>query len=351
MIADRPLTSGSIALLNLDAQIDAIELEARYASPAVEVLAGLVELLALRGQILGRIADYDRAEEIADGLVRVAPTDATAWLTRARTRAGFHRFQDALADLDHAERLGLDVETFNGERAAVFQALGRYDEALALRDVATAGRDSFETLGALTSIHAERGDTVEARRRYMQSRDSYRGVSPLPLALLAFQMGVMWMNEERLDEARSAFEDAVRQLPAYAPAQGHLAEVEAEMGETDTALQRLYLQAACSDDPDYAAQLARILDGVGRQDVAQHWRRFAAERYAELLDCHPEAFADHAAEFWLAAGADADKALRWARVNLEVRDTPRARKLLDQAAAACGMQRLRGLAYMGSDVA
>ncbi len=30
---------------------------------------------------------------------------------------------------------------------------------------------------------------------------------------------------------------------------------------------------------------------------------------------HPEAFADHAAEFWLVAGADPDKALRLAKMN------------------------------------
>jgi hypothetical protein len=63
-------------------------------------------------------------------------------------------------------------------------------------------------------------------------------------------------------------------------------------------------------------------------------RRLAAERYDELIESHPEAFADHAAEFWLAAGADPDKAVRLARMNLDVRDTPRARSLLARAVAA-----------------
>lgn len=57
-------------------------------------------------------------------------------------------------------------------------------------------------------------------------------------------------------------------------------------------------------------------------------------RYDELIASHPEAFADHAAEFWLAAGADPDKALRLARLNVEVRNTPRARDLVAQAVAA-----------------
>ena len=68
----------------------------------------------------------------------------------------------------------------------------------------------------------------------------------------------------------------------------------------------------------------------------EHWRQVAAARYDELIASHPEAFADHAAEFWLAAGADPDKALRLAKMNLEVRNTPRARALVAQALTANG---------------
>ena len=266
--------------------------------------------------------------------MRDAPTDARAFVARARTRASFHRFDDALADLNRAERLSLDAETANGERAAIFQAVGRYDEALALREEAAARRASFENVAALVGLHAERGEIEAAERRYAQSRSRYRGVSPFPLALLDFQLGLMWMNEDCLEDARSSFDAALRRVPAYAPARGHLAEVEAQLGEIDSAMSRLYSLAISSDDPDYAAQLARILAEAGRDHESRHWRRLAAARFDELMASRPEAFADHAAEFWLAAGADPHKALRLAQINVEVRNTPRARGLLAQAVAA-----------------
>lgn len=334
MIVERPLTDGTIALLNLSAQIDAVELEVRLGLATVETRAGLVELLLLRGMIVGRIADYERAEGIAEQLVRDASADAKALLARARTRACFHRFNDALSDIDRAEELSLDAETANGERAAIFQALGRYDEALALREEAAGRQASFENVAALVGLHAERGEVEAAEQRYSESRSRYRGVSPFPLALLAFQMGLMWMNEGELEDARGSFEAAQRRLPSYAPARGHLAEVEAELGETDSATDRLQALALTSDDPDYAAQLARILADVGHHTEARHWSRLAAARFDELLARRPEAFADHAAEFWLAAGADPDKALRLAKMNVEVRNMPRARGLLAQAIAA-----------------
>ena len=333
-----PTTSGPLALLNLDAQIDGLEPDAGAGPWSSESRIGLIELVSLRGLILGRIADYERAEEIAEQLVRVAATDAAVLAARARTRAVFHRFAEALDDLDLAERLSLDAETANGERAAIFQALGRYDEALAIREEAADRRASFENVAALAGLRAERGEIEAALRRYAESLSRYRGVSPFPLALLDFQMGLMWMRHGQWDDARTAFDLARRRVPTYAPAQGHLAEVEAKLGDVETAIACLCQVATSSDDPDYAGQLARILKDAGRAEESRHWCRVAAARYDDLVAAHPEAFADHAAEFWLAAGADAHKALRLARMNLEVRKTPQAHELLSLAISAAGQQ-------------
>ncbi len=339
MITDRPLTDGTIALLNLTAQIDALEPEVRLGCASVETRAGLAELITLHGLFAGCIADYVTAEEITEQLVHDAPTDARAFLARARTRGTFHRFDDAMADVDRAEQLSLDAELANGERAAIFQAFGRYEEALALREEAVGHRPSFENVAALVGLHAERGEIDAAERRYAESHSRYPGVSPFPLALLDFQLGRVWMDAGCLEDARSLFDAALRRVPAYAPAQGHLAEVEAELGEIDSAVARLYSLALSSDDPDYAAQLARILGDEGRDVEAEYWCRLAAARYDELVASRPEAFADHAAEFWLAAGGDLDKALMLAKFNMEVRNTPRARGLLAQAVAASGSGR------------
>jgi len=333
-VTELPVTDGTIALLNLRAQIDGLERDVRIGHASIESRVSLIDLITLRGVILGHIADYDWAAEIAEQLVRDAATDGRAFIARARTRAVFHRFTDALDDVDRAERLSIDAETTYPERAAIFQALGRYDEALAIREEAADRRASFENVAALVGLYAERGDSDAAERLYAESRRRYLGVSPFPLALLDFQLGLMWMNKGRLDDARTSFDAGRRRVPAYAPAQGHLAEVEAELGETESALARLHSLAASSDDPDYAAQLARILADAGRDQESRHWSRLAAARYDELVASHPEAFADHAAEFWLAAGANPDKALPLARMNIEIRKTPRAYDLLARAVAA-----------------
>jgi tetratricopeptide (TPR) repeat protein len=329
-----PTTSGALALANLQAQIDGRHRHAAAGGVAVGSRALLIELIALRGHVLGCIADYEWAVELAEQLTRDDRDDGAAFFARARARALFHRFTDALTDLDRAQQLGADSAVVGVERAAIFQAIGRYDEALTFFRGAAERRADFESLGALASLHAERREIAAAERFFDASRDRYRGVSPFPPALLDFQRGLMWFTQGDLKQARIWFGASYRRVPGYAPAQGHLAEVEAALGETETAFARLQPLTISSDDPDYAAALARLLKEADRSEEARGWCARAAARYDELIARHPEAFADHAAEFWLEAGADPHRALWLAQRNLEVRQTPRARELVARALLA-----------------
>jgi tetratricopeptide (TPR) repeat protein len=327
-------TAGGLALVNLQAQIEGQERRAKSGLLTVSDQAELIDLVALRGHVLGCIADYERAEERAEQLTRDAPTDGVAFLSRARARATFHRFTDALSDLARAQQLGADPATVAAEQAAILQAVGRYDEALAIFQEAAERRADFASFGSLAALHAERGDVATAERFFDESRGRYRRVTPFPLAQLDFRRAQMWLGQGDLHRAHTWLSAAHRRLPGYAPAQGHLAEVEAALGQPDSAIARLRPLTISSDDPDYAGQLARILSEAGRAEEARVWCRAAAARYDKLIARHPEAFADHAAEFWLEAGADPARALWLAQKNLEIRKTPRAEELHARARVA-----------------
>jgi tetratricopeptide (TPR) repeat protein len=366
-----PTTDGAIALSNLQAQIAAEERLASYGPLTVSQRAAIVELLIMRGQFLGRIADYEHAEALAEQLVGDASSDGRAFLARAQARVTLHRFAAALADLAEAERLGVNSDRCAAVRATIFQASGRYDEALAIRQHLTQVRPDIRSLGAEAAVRAERGEIDEAERLFVKAQQQYRDVSPFPVVWLYFQQGLMWMWEDNLARARVAFEAASARLPGYAAAQGHLAMVEAALarreramavfhrwmqeedlgqaregpqvthtgeeaavGRYERAMALLRQQANSSDDPEYASQLARLLKEVGQLDEAHHWREVAAARYDELMVRHPEAFADHAADFWLTVGGNAQKGRLLAEKNFELRKTPRAYELVLQAAVA-----------------
>jgi tetratricopeptide (TPR) repeat protein len=333
-------TAGVIALGNLEARIDGQAARAAVGRLTVDEHAELVELIGLRGHVLGRIAAAERAAAMAEELVGEVPGDTRSYLARARTRGVFHRFASALTDLDTAAGLGGDRVELDAERAAIYQALGRYDEALAIRRLAVARRADFSALAALAGVYGERGEMDEAERWFEAATRGYRATSPFPVAMLEFQRGKLWMEHDDLRRARAWFAAAVRRLPAYVPAQGHLAELDAALGETGAAIARLRPLALASDDPDYATQLARILGDAGQTEEARTWRGKAEARYDDLLARHQDAFADHAAEFWLTIGGDPDRALSLARHNLSLRQTPRARALVRRASPR-GLERVR----------
>lgn len=326
-------TNGAIAIGNLEAQIEGEKKLVARGALTVKQRAAIADLTSMHGQFTGTIKDYEDAEQMAESLVRDAPEDALAYITRAKTRATFHRFPEALIDLQRAEELGLKGESVDGLNASILQATGHYDEALAIRKRSAARHPDISSLAALASVHADRGELDEAERLFNEAPLHYRDVSPFPVVWLYFQQGLMWMRAGKLERARELFEGAHERLPIYAAAQGHLGEVEAALHNRNRAVDLLRPLAARSDDPDYSAQLARILLEDKQPQLAAPWRAAAEARYNELTVQYPAAFADHAAEFWLAAG-DPVRALKLAMVNLEVRKTPAAYELVIKAAVA-----------------
>ncbi|WP_406497758.1 tetratricopeptide repeat protein [Streptomyces sp. NBC_01604] len=335
-------TSGAIALVNLSAQIDGLAAQVQRgdsATPfAVAQQAVLVDLLTLRGHLLGRVADYGHAAQLAERLVCDAPEDSIALLARARSRATLHLFAEAMADLDAAGRAGAAQATLDGERAAILQAVGCYAEALSLLRKAAPHQSDFTMLSALAVLHADRGGTDEAEPVFHEAQRSYRGVSPFPLAQLDFRRGAMWMREGDLAAARAWFEAARRRVPGYAPATGHLAEVDLLLEDPEAAVARLRALVETSDDPEYASHLALALRVAGRHQEARQWRDRAAQRYDELVLRHPEAYADHAADFWLMVGADVGRGLQLALQTLAMRQTTRSYALVRRAAFAASHQ-------------
>jgi tetratricopeptide (TPR) repeat protein len=131
---------------------------------------------------------------LADELVGQVPNDARSLVARARMRGVFHRFASALTDLDTAAALGGGRVDLDAERAAIYQALGRYDEALAIRRLAVDSHADFSALAALSGVYGERGEMDEAERWFRAATRCYRGTSPFPLAMLEFQRGRLWME-------------------------------------------------------------------------------------------------------------------------------------------------------------
>jgi tetratricopeptide (TPR) repeat protein len=322
-------TSGGIALANLSASIDSLDL-CRAAGAAFEELVALSKLLFLRGDLLGRIADHDRAELIATEAIALSPGAASALYIRARLAGRFHRFEEADALLDQALAAGYAGHEVDAERAALLHATGRYSEALELRERLANSDPGIHTLGALASLLAEMDHWAAAENCYAAALAADEGVSPIPCAQLLFEWGVSAMRHGALDRAEGIFAELDEILPAHVPGRGHRAEVALALGQLDAALALVRPLLQVSDDPEYRATYAEILAARGDGEALSEAER-AATGYESLLARRPEAYADHAAAFFTGVGNRPQLAVDLASANWNLRDTPRSRRLLAKA--------------------
>lgn len=315
-------TDGALAVSNLTAQIGGQEVLLKRRPASIETVGALIELLEARAQFTGSVNDYRRVAELGQYAVATAPKDPAAHLARASSFAALHKFTEALADLE-----GVDEPAAKSLRASILAAQGHLAEALELRRAAVREYANTKALGALAAVEP---DLPAALHRFAEAERAYRDTSPFPLAWLDFQRGLLFERRGRFDEARAAYASAVERLPQYAQAQAHLAGMTSVLGDRSRAA-ALLRPLVGLDDPEYAGLLAGLVpDPV----EAERLRADAARRYEALLLQFPQAFADHAARFYL--DHQPARALALARLNLEVRKTREAYDLALSAAIAAG---------------
>jgi tetratricopeptide (TPR) repeat protein len=322
-------TSGPIAVANLSALIDSLEVR-RVETTSFEILEALSKLLFLRGDLLGRIVDHDRAELIATEAIAISVGTARALYVRAQLAGRFHRFGEASALLDQALEAGYPRHEIDLERAALLQATGRYENALVLRERLANVDPGIHTLGSLASLLAEMDRWMAAEACYVAALDADNGVSPLPCGQLLFEWGVSAMRRGDLDRAEAIFVELEAILPAHVPGRAHRAEVALARGQLDVAMTLITPLIEISDDPEYRGIYAEILAARGDSKAPSEAERTVAA-YELLLARRPEAYADHAAAFFMGVGNRPQRAFELALANRKLRDTPRSRRLLAKA--------------------
>lgn len=324
-------TSPSIELQNLDSQIESAKQGFEH-KPAVNTREKLVQLLLLRGRVVGRFADLVRANELAEDAVAAHGESSATFLLRARGRAAIQRFNDALADVALAESKAeakQSVTAFQSLRAAILMGLGRYDDALPLVEKRSRTDPNAQTLADYAAVLAKQQRFQEAEAIFLQAELKFRGLSPIPLTNLYFDRATMWERAGDLRVATSIYKLAFERLPQHVHVAIHLALLVAP-SEGVAMLEPLSHQ---TDEPDVFATLGMLQNLLAEHsgDAAlERARALYEERFAKL----PEAYADHAGWFWTNLGGDPKKGLAAANINIESRQTAEAYELLVAAGSA-----------------
>jgi tetratricopeptide (TPR) repeat protein len=273
--------------------------------------------LGQRASARGRLEDYQAMLAISADWIAKSPNDSDAWLARAHALAMVHEFADAKAALAHASGEGVDDEAI-----AIDEATGHRDRSLAARESLAKIRPNDVTLTQYLASLALAGKFTEARALIPKAAALARDNPPELFAWLNFQWGRVYEQQGDLADARAFYEASHERMPSI-EATAHLIAAQLATGQADAA-KRLVTETLKTDPHPSIVELAA---SVGLAPVAD--AKAAWDRYVTAL---PNAFADHAARFYLKV--DPKRALELARQNLVNRDTPEARALVIEAALA-----------------
>lgn len=310
-------TSGETYLHNLDGRIAGLE-ERHAQSHSTRDVEKLASALYHRYRLLGRLADGERALAL---MTAVDPEQFSGdgQLLLGIVLTGFHRFEEAAAAYDRAEKMGVNPDDLQQQRNDLWVALGDYQR---LKDDFSRSNEPVANLYELAhraDLRVLKGDLAGAERQYWAAQTQYNDVSPVPLAWLHTQMGIAKLRFGQFAEAKPFFEAAVARLPGYYLAEEHLAECEAQLGMLDAARERYRRVIEQTDgNPEFTAALAGVERDAGNNELADRLTRQAKDGYRDLLEKHLAGYAQHASEFYIETG-EPQEALRLATLNAELR--------------------------------
>lgn len=309
----RRTTRPAVATRNFQGHIDALRERAAANPNDAATRRMLAEQLLTRTRFLGTFDDFDEVDRLTE--LGEEPT-ADDVMARASFLGAVHRFQEARALLDHAERLGAPAHQLERSRVVISLAVGDEPSQLVERAEALAAASPvYGPLTVLASVYAGAGRFEDADSTYRRALEAYRDVSPFALAWVSFTRGVMWGEAaDRQDLAEALYRDAIRRLPQYVVANVHLSE----LADDDEAV-RLLEGVLDTGDPEPAARLSERVEGARKTELVDR----ARARYEHLLSHHRQAFLDHGAEFYLIAG-ESETALELATENVQHRRNARA---------------------------
>jgi len=332
-----PATDGEIAAINLESARRRAWERFSHDAGIPGAAEAVVDLERLAAQFLGDLDALDRLEALASRFARVEDS-FRAPLVQAEVASAVHRFADARDHLARAGEMGGPRDAIERHSLAIDQACGvNLDLVLAARRRLAMANGRLEDLIPLGALLADLDRFAEADAVYRQAFYSYGGISPLPLAWVCFQLGMLWGElapEPDPNRAAAWYQRAIAYLPDYVKARVHLAEIYAVQHRTGDA-EALLRPALSSRDPEVGWRLADVLVAQGRFEEAARQLDAARLGFDDLLAKHRLAFADHAAEFYAGSGDDCRRALELARANVANRPTRRAITQADAIAGRC----------------
>ncbi len=174
-----------------------------------------------------------------------------------------HRFKEALEFIEKAAAQSPTATLFIALRGDALLGLGRYNDAEAAFAAYAKLAPGAHSKARLARICELRGNLPRARRLMLEVRAELSDWEFESQAWVRVQLGLIDLNEGRLEIARKEFAAALHWTPNWPTALQFLARCEEIAGEFDKAREHLNAAAEVSRTPETLLPLARVEKALG----------------------------------------------------------------------------------------
>ncbi len=323
-------TNARIFMGNLQGSVTAAKERWLKDKPAAHAALLYATPLTATAKISGDLNQFGKALEVVETALTKEPKNPKLLAQQAGLLSSLHRFDKAAAAAKAAHELAPSHAT-RVLLAEVAWNSGNYD--VAIKEIRAIARDkpSLYSLARLAQLEFALGHVKGAEDAFARAETQFKNVSPVPIAWLNVQRGLLGLHTGRFEMAQMFYREAVDRMPDYPMAVEHLAEIEALRGQREEAVTRYKKVVKATDNPELIGALGGLLAEYGQTEESERMVKRAKDRFDELLKRFPEAMAGHAADFYLGEGGDKKRALALLERNFQLRPNAEASAALAAA--------------------
>lgn len=250
-----------------DTAIETLQSRLAKGKPDPVLLAQLGAAYLQKVRETGNPTFYGKAEAVLSQSLKLAPENGDALNGMGQLALARHQFKDALDWGQRAVKANPYRAANYGIVGDALIELGRYDEAVAAFQKMVDTRpdlSSYSRVSYARELHGQIEGAIEAMARAVAAG----GPAAENTAYVRVQLGNLYFNSGRPDEAEQQYQTALGRIADYGPARAGLAYVRAGRGDDAGAIDLLNKAVEAMPLPEYVIALGDLYARNGRTDEA-----------------------------------------------------------------------------------
>lgn len=308
-----------------DAQIETLQSRLTRGKPDAYTFALLGGAYLQKARETSNPAFYAKAEQAIKRSLELEPENGEALTQMGHLALARHQFTDALSWGERAVKANPARAANNGIVGDAQVELGRYEQAVeTIQKMVDTRPDlaSYSRVSYLRELYGRVDGAIDAMKRASDA-----GGGPENVSYVRVQLGNLYFNTGRLDEAEYWYTFTLARNPGYGPAQAGLAYVAAARGDDAAAIDLMTKAAEASPLTEYVIALGDLYARSGRTEEAS--RQYELVRALQrLFEANGTDIDVELALFEADHGADLARAAERAREGYERRPSIHAADVL-----------------------